>query len=68
EFRYGHDTIIDGMIKDGLWNVYNDFGMGVCADQHVITRDEQDSYAIQSFERGIAVQNAGHFSWEIILV
>ncbi|RYR29259.1 hypothetical protein Ahy_B01g053625 isoform A [Arachis hypogaea] len=40
-FRYGHDTIIDGMIKDGLWNAYNDFGMGVCADQHVITRDEQ---------------------------
>ncbi|XP_020959265.1 probable acetyl-CoA acetyltransferase, cytosolic 2 isoform X2 [Arachis ipaensis] len=43
--RYGHDTIIDGMIKDGLWDVYNDFGMGVCAelcaDQHVITRDEQ---------------------------
>ncbi|XLR07409.1 hypothetical protein HN51_062312, partial [Arachis hypogaea] len=66
-FRYGHDTIIDGMIKDGLWNAYNDFGMGVCADQHVITRDEQDSYAIQSFERGIATQNAGHFSWEIVL-
>ncbi|XLS79178.1 hypothetical protein HN51_063403 [Arachis hypogaea] len=70
--RYGHDTIIDGMIKDGLWDVYNDFGMGVCAelcaDQHVITRDEQDSYAIQSFERGIAAQNAGHFSWEIVPV
>ncbi|KAL1291603.1 hypothetical protein AAHE18_20G211700 [Arachis hypogaea] len=60
------------MIKDGLWDVYNDFGMGVCAelcaDQHVITRDEKDSYAIQSFERGIAAQNAGHFSWEIVPV
>lgn len=43
--RLGHDTIIDGMLKDGLWDVYNDFAMGncaeICADQHVITRDEQ---------------------------
>ncbi|RDX89522.1 putative acetyl-CoA acetyltransferase, cytosolic 2, partial [Mucuna pruriens] len=70
--RYGHDTIIDGMVKDGLWDVYNDFGMGVCAelcaDQHVITRDEQDSYAIRSFERGISAQKAGHFAWEIVPV
>ncbi|KAJ6921324.1 acetyl Co-A acetyltransferase-like family protein [Populus alba x Populus x berolinensis] len=59
-------------MKDGLWDVYNDFGMGVCAeicaDQHSITRDDQDSYAIQSFERGIAVQNSGHFSWEVVPV
>ena len=43
--RLGHDTVIDGMLKDGLWDVYNDFGMGVCAelcaDQHNITREEQ---------------------------
>lgn len=43
--RLGHDTIIDGMLKDGLWDVYNDFGMGVCAEicaeKHDITRDEQ---------------------------
>jgi acetyl-CoA C-acetyltransferase len=68
--RMGHDTIIDGMLKDGLWDVYNDFGMGVCgelcADQHSITREEQDSYAIRSFERGIAAQNSGLFSWEIV--
>ncbi|XP_058003140.1 acetyl-CoA acetyltransferase 1-like isoform X3 [Hevea brasiliensis] len=42
----GHHAIIDGMIKDGLWDVYNDFGMGVCAeictDQYSITREEQD--------------------------
>ncbi|XP_054804451.1 acetyl-CoA acetyltransferase, cytosolic 1-like [Prosopis cineraria] len=70
--RLGHDTIIDGMLKDGLWDVYNDFAMGmcgeICADQHAITRDEQDSYAIQSFERGISAQNAGHFAWEIVPV
>ncbi|KAL6573538.1 Acetyl-CoA acetyltransferase, cytosolic [Orobanche hederae] len=30
--RLGHDTVVDGMLKDGLWDVYNDFGMGVCAE------------------------------------
>ncbi|XVE87619.1 hypothetical protein DITRI_Ditri19aG0002400 [Diplodiscus trichospermus] len=70
--RIGHDTIVDGMLKDGLWDVYNDFGMGVCAelcaDQLFITREEQDSYAIRSFERGIAAQNNGLLAWEIVLV
>ncbi|CAH2045997.1 unnamed protein product, partial [Thlaspi arvense] len=70
--RFGHDTIVDGMMKDGLWDVYNDFGMGVCgeicADQYRITREEQDAYAIQSFERGIAAQNARLFAWEIVPV
>ncbi|GFP93464.1 probable acetyl-coa acetyltransferase cytosolic 2 [Phtheirospermum japonicum] len=60
------------MLKDGLWDVYNDFGMGVCAemcaDQHNITREEQDSYATQSFERGLAAESSGAFSWEIVPV
>nr|APU50933.1 acetoacetyl-coenzyme A thiolase [Phlomoides umbrosa] len=67
--RLGHDSLVDGMLKDGLWDVYNDYGMGVCAelcaDTHEITREEQDNYAIQSFERGIAAQDSGAFSWEI---
>jgi acetyl-CoA C-acetyltransferase len=70
--RLGHDTVVDGMMKDGLWDVYNDFGMGVCgeicADQYRITREEQDAYAIQSFERGIAAQNTQLFAWEIVPV
>ncbi|RVW24136.1 putative acetyl-CoA acetyltransferase, cytosolic 2 [Vitis vinifera] len=70
--RLGHDTIVDGMVKDGLWDVYNDFGMEICAeicaDQHKITREQQDSYSIQSFERGISAQSNGAFAWEIILV
>lgn len=70
--RLGHDTIVDGMLKDGLWDVYNDFGMGVCAelcaDHHTIPREEQDSYAIQSFKRGIAAQSDGSFAWEIVPV
>lgn len=43
--RFGHDTIVDGMLKDGLWDVYNDCSMGICAelcsDNHSITREEQ---------------------------
>ncbi|XP_010538441.1 PREDICTED: probable acetyl-CoA acetyltransferase, cytosolic 2 isoform X2 [Tarenaya hassleriana] len=70
--RLGHDTIVDGLLKDGLWDVYNDFGMGVCAeicaDRHGITREEQDAYAIQSFERGVAAQEAGLFAWEVVPV
>lgn len=45
--RLGHDTLVDGMLKDGLWDVYNDCGMGncaeLCADKHTITREEQVS-------------------------
>ncbi|KAL3510051.1 hypothetical protein ACH5RR_029452 [Cinchona calisaya] len=70
--RLGHDTVVDGMMKDGLWDVYNDCGMGVCAElcaeNHSITREEQDNYAIRSFERGIAAQAGGAFSWEIVPV
>lgn len=43
--RLGHQTIVDGMLKDGLWDVYNDIGMGICAelcaDQYNISREEQ---------------------------
>ncbi|KAB8082459.1 hypothetical protein EE612_004343 [Oryza sativa] len=67
--RFGHDVLIDGMLKDGLWDVYNDFPMGMCAelcaDQHSISREEQDLYAIQSNERAIAARDSGTFSWEI---
>ncbi|XP_028087185.1 acetyl-CoA acetyltransferase, cytosolic 1-like [Camellia sinensis] len=49
--RLGHDSLVDGMLKDGLWDVYNDYGMGVCAElcaeQHKVTREEQDDYAVQ---------------------
>nr|ABV08820.1 acetoacetyl-coenzyme A thiolase [Salvia miltiorrhiza] len=67
--RLGHDSLVDGMLKDGLWDVYNDVGMGVCAElcaeHHSITREQQDDFAVQSFERGIAAQDVGAFAWEI---
>ncbi|XP_076905105.1 acetyl-CoA acetyltransferase 1-like [Bidens hawaiensis] len=70
--RLGHETIIDGMVKDGLWDVYNDFGMGVCgelcANTYNITRQDQDNYAVRSFERGISAQKNSAFKWEIVPV
>ncbi|XP_073001343.1 acetyl-CoA acetyltransferase 2-like isoform X1 [Typha latifolia] len=67
--RFGHDTLVDGMLKDGLWDAYNDFAMGMCAelcaDNHSITKEEQDSFAIQSNKRGIAARDSGAFTWEI---
>nr|AFJ74322.1 acetyl-CoA C-acetyltransferase [Hevea brasiliensis] len=70
--RLGHDSLVDGMLKDGLWDVYNDVGMGscaeICADNHSITREDQDKFAIHSFERGIAAQESGAFAWEIVPV
>ncbi|XP_057859469.2 acetyl-CoA acetyltransferase 2 isoform X1 [Cryptomeria japonica] len=71
-YRLGHGSLVDGMLKDGLWDVYNDFGMGVCAelcaDNHTLSREDQDNYSIQSFERGISAQNGGAFEWEIVPV
>ena len=49
--RLGHDTLVDGMMKDGLWDVYNDCGMGscaeLCAEKHVITREDQVLWSLQ---------------------
>jgi acetyl-CoA acetyltransferase len=43
--RFGHDTLVDAMLKDGLWDVYNDCAMGMCAelcaDNHALTREDQ---------------------------
>ncbi|KAL4364388.1 hypothetical protein AHAS_Ahas07G0001100 [Arachis hypogaea] len=70
--RLGHDTVVDGMIKDGLWDVYKDVHMGscaeLCAENHSITREEMDNHAVQSFERAIASQQSGAFTWEIVPV
>eukprot|EP01018_Ginkgo_biloba_P013020 Gb_28733 [translate_table: standard] len=71
-YRLGHGTFVDGMLKDGLWDVYHDVSMGtfaeLCADKYQISREEQDNYAVQSFERGISAQNSDAFAWEIVPV
>ncbi|CAM6102079.1 unnamed protein product [Calypogeia fissa] len=69
-YRLGHGELVDGMMKDGLWDVYNDYAMGnaaeLCADNHNVSRDAQDNFAIRSFERAIAASKSGAFAWEIV--
>ena len=71
-YRMGDGNIIDSMIKDGLWDVYNNIHMGSCveivADKYGIDRDEQDRYALQSYQRAIEAQKKGYFTEEIIPV
>ncbi|HAP67371.1 MAG TPA: acetyl-CoA C-acetyltransferase [Nitrospinae bacterium] len=71
-YRMGDGNIIDSMIKDGLWDVYNNIHMGSCAeivaDKYNIDRDEQDRYALQSYQRAIEAQKKGYFTEEIIPV
>ena len=71
-YRMGDGNIIDSMIKDGLWDVYNNIHMGSCAEivasKYDIDRDEQDRYALQSYQRAIEAQKKGYFTEEIISV
>ncbi|HEY0897921.1 MAG TPA: beta-ketoacyl synthase N-terminal-like domain-containing protein, partial [Sphingobacteriaceae bacterium] len=71
-YRLGHGQITDGLVKDGLWDVYNDYHMGsaaeLCAVNCNISREEQDAFAIESYKRSQAAQAAGKFSDEIVPV
>src|SRR5450631_2009982 len=69
-FRMGDAKLIDSMIVDGLWDVYNDYHMGVTAEnvarQYGISRAEQDEFAAASQNKAEAAQKAGHFKDEIV--
>lgn len=71
-YRLGHGQLTDGLLKDGLWDVYNDYHMGsaaeLCASTCEISREAQDAYAISSYKRAQAAQESGKFSQEIIPV
>lgn len=71
-YRMGHGTLVDSLITDGLWDVYNDFHMGVaadlCAGKFKISREEQDEFAATSYRRAQAAQERGDFSKEIVPV
>ncbi|MGV3761274.1 thiolase family protein, partial [Parapedobacter sp.] len=62
-YRLGHGQVIDGLVKDGLWDVYNDYHMGsaaeLCAETCGIGREAQDAYAEESYRRSQAAQQAG---------
>ncbi|MFQ5539357.1 MAG: thiolase family protein [Candidatus Binatia bacterium] len=68
-YRMGHGDLVDSMIKDGLWDVYNDFHMGdaaeICAHSLHITREQQDQFAMSSYRRALNAQQRGEFKREI---
>jgi len=69
-FRMGDAKLIDSMIVDGLWDVYNDYHMGVTAEnvakQYGVTRQDQDAFAVASQNKAEAAQKAGKFVDEIV--
>lgn len=71
-YRLGHGQITDGLVKDGLWDVYNDYHMGsaaeLCAESCQITRKDQDQFAIQSYKRAQDAQANGKFKEEIVAI
>jgi acetyl-CoA C-acetyltransferase len=70
--KLGDVKMIDGMVKDGLTDVYNRVHMGVCAEtcarEKKITREEQDNFAITSYKRSAAAWDAGKFNEEVVSV
>jgi len=70
--KFGPTTFIDGMQKDGLTDAYDQNAMGVfadlCATEYKITREEQDSFAVQSYERSAKAWESGKFTNEIVPV
>jgi len=71
-YRMGDGTLYDHMVHDGLWDVVNDFHMGIsnelCSKRYQVTREEQDRYAFQSYSRALASIASGRFQEEIMPV
>ena len=70
--KFGPATLIDGMQKDGLVDAYDDNAMGVCADacatEYEFSREDQDAFAVQSYQRSAAAWEAGKFDNEVVPV
>lgn len=71
-YRMGHGELVDSMIRDGLWDVYNNFHMGsageLCARECGIPREAQDEFAVMSYKRAQEAQQNGYFRNEIVPV
>jgi acetyl-CoA C-acetyltransferase len=71
-YRLGHGQLTDSVIKDGLWDVYNDLHMGIlgdrCAVKYSLSREAQDDFAVTSFQRALAARDQGWFNDEILPV
>ena len=70
--KYGHGQVIDGLVRDGLWDPYNDYAMGNAAENTAkemgFTREQQDAFAIESYTRSAAAAKAGKKKDEIVPV
>ncbi len=71
-YRMGPGQLEDHMIHDGLWDIVNDFHMGIsnelCSEKYGITREDQDRYAVESYRRALAAIAEGRFAEEIVPV
>ncbi len=71
-YRMGPGQLQDSMIHDGLWDIVNDFHMGVsnelCSQRYQVSREDQDRYAAESYRRALAAIDAGRFDEQIVPV
>ncbi|MBI5569808.1 MAG: acetyl-CoA C-acetyltransferase [Desulfomonile tiedjei] len=71
-YRMGNGALVDSMVHDGLWDIVNDFHMGIsndlCSEKYHISREDQDRYAAQSYERALQSIADGRFKEEIMPV
>ena len=71
-FRMGSGTLQDHMVHDGLWDIVNDFHMGIsndlCSEKYGVSREDQDRYAAESYRRTLESINSGRFQDEIVPV
>jgi acetyl-CoA C-acetyltransferase len=71
-YRMGHGELVDSMIHDGLWCHVNDFHMGIsaelCAEKYEVTREDQDEFALNSYNKALKAQSHGGFDKEIFPV
>ena len=71
-YRLGNGQLIDSMINDGLWDIFNNYHMGITgenvAEKHSITREQQDEYAVNSHRKAIAAIHEGRFDSQIVPV
>jgi acetyl-CoA C-acetyltransferase len=69
-FKFGDTKLIDSMVYDGLWDVYNNFHMGetgeLIAEKYQVSREDMDRYAVQSYERALKAQAEGAFNEELV--
>ena len=71
-YQVGHGELIDSMIKDGLWDAYGNVSMGTCAElcatKYQLSREEQDTFSVQSYTRALKARQEGWFRDEILEV